>query len=136
VRPHASRPVAPQFSAVVRPLMARVEWFEDLLVEDLSGVTFVRNYVQLQFNPNPMLNVYTPITVTAEGRQNRTGEQDFANALIGQINKHVAKVTIEPETSISIHFRDGSVVSFSTRSEDVEYEAFTLFTKGGGVYEE
>jgi hypothetical protein len=116
--------------------VAEVAWFKDLLVEDLSGVTFVRDYVQLQFNPNPVLNVYTPITVTTDALKSRTGESEFANVLIGQINKFVAEVTIEPEVSISIHFRDGSVISFSTRPEDRVHEAFTLFTKAGGVYEE
>ena len=116
--------------------MVEVAWFKDLLVEDLSGVTFVRDYVQLQFNPNPMLNVYTPITVASNGLRRVSGEPEFANALIGQINKFVSEVTIESEISISIHFRDSSVISFSTRREDVVYEAFTLFTREGAEYEE
>src|SRR6478736_6103251 len=104
--------------------MAMVSWFKDLLKEDLSGVTFVRDYVQLQFNPHPTLNIYTPITVTSDGAKRRSGEPEFANALIGQINKWVNDVTIEPGKSISVHFRDGSVISFSTQPEDVAHEAF------------
>ncbi len=115
--------------------MAQVGWFADLLKEDLSGVVWVRDYVQLQFNPNPLLNVYTPITVTVNNLSRVSGEPEFANALIGQINKWVGKVTIEPE-AISIHFKDGSLISFSTKPEHVGHVAFTLFTKAGGVYEE
>jgi hypothetical protein len=116
--------------------MAKVSWFKDLLVEDLSGVVFVRDYVQLQFNPKPILNIYSPITVTVDGCSRKTGDQEFANALIGQINKFVGEVTVEPNTSISVRFRDGSIISFSTRPEDVVHESFTLFTKAGGIYEE
>ena len=116
--------------------MAKPEWFNDLLTEDLSGVVFVRDYVQLQFNPNPTLNIYTPITVSADGRTTRSGEDQFANALIGQLNKFVADVQVG-EHDIAIRFRDGSAVSFSTLPEDVgAYEAFTFFTRGGAVYEE
>jgi hypothetical protein len=115
--------------------MAEVGWFADLLKEDLSGVVWVRDYVQLQFNPNPVLNVYTPITVTVDSVSRVSGDTDFANALIGQINKWVGKITIELQ-AISIHFKDGSIISFSTSPEHVTHEAFTLFTSGGGVYEE
>ena len=59
-----------------------------------------------------------------------------ANALIGQVNKWVADVRVDPE-DIVIHFRDGSVISFSTRPADVgAYEAFALFTRAGALYEE
>ena len=37
--------------------------FSELVEAELSGVTFVRDYVQLQFDPPPILNLYTPVTV-------------------------------------------------------------------------
>jgi hypothetical protein len=117
-------------------VVAKSEWFRDLLTEDLSGVVFVRDYVQLQFNPNPTLNIYTPIAVAKGGTTHRSGDDQFANALIGQINKWVADVRVNDQ-DIAIHFRDDSVVSFSTRPDDVgPYEAFTFFTRNGEVYEE
>ena len=39
------------------------EDFSCLVGEDQSGVTFVRDYLQLQFNPPPLLNALTPVTV-------------------------------------------------------------------------
>jgi hypothetical protein len=39
------------------------EDFKDFVGEDLSGVTFVRDYLQLQFNPPPMINAYTPVQI-------------------------------------------------------------------------
>jgi len=117
--------------------MAEVKWFKDLVDEDLSGVTFVRDYVQLHFNPPPTLNVYTPITVTEGGREIRSGSPEFANALIAQIDKFVSQVSIEPGVAIRIEFRDGSAISFSIRQEDIgKYDAFTLFDRKGAVFEE
>jgi hypothetical protein len=116
--------------------MAKPEWFHDLLTEDLSGVVFVRDYVQLQFNPHPTLNIYTPIAVEHASKRYTSGDDQFANALIGQINKFVAEVRVNQQ-NIAIHFRDQSVISFSTRPDDAgRYESFTFFTRGGGVYEE
>jgi hypothetical protein len=115
--------------------MAEVEWFAELPKESLSGVGFFADYVQLHFNLNPLLNIYGPVRVAANGTTRSSSDPDFATALIGQIRKAVARVTIEPEQSISIHFRDKSVVAFSTQRDEARPEAFTLFTDTG-VYEE
>ena len=115
--------------------MSDVGWFADLLKESLSGVGFFADYVQLHFNLNPLLNVYTPIRVTVDGTTAATGEAGFPQALLGQMHKRVAKVTIELEESISIHFRDGSVLAFATAQKAGRAEAFTLFTNAG-VHEE
>ena len=61
--------------------------------------------------------------------------RDFADTLIGQLRKAVAPVTIDAPESISIHFKDRSVIAFSTRRDDARPEAFTLFT-AAGVFEE
>jgi len=114
--------------------MAEVSWFADLLKESLSGVGFFANYVQLHFNLNPLLNVYTPIRVTVDGTTSATGEADYPNALLGQMHKRVAKVTVDP-SEIAIHFRDGSLLSFATARKAGLAEAFTLFTNAG-VHEE
>jgi hypothetical protein len=115
--------------------MSDVGWFADLLKESLSGVGFFADYVQLHFNLNPLLNVYSPMRVTVDGSSAASGDSDFPRALLGQMHKRVAKVTIEPDESISIHFRDGSVLAFATAKRAGLAEAFTLFTNAG-VYEE
>ena len=111
--------------------MSDVGWFADLLKESLSGVGFFADYVQLHFNLNPLLNVYSPIRVTMDGTSSATGEAGFPDALLGQMHKRVAKVTIEPGECIAIHFRDGSVISFPTAQKAGLSEAFTLFTNAG-----
>ena len=115
--------------------MAEAGWFAPLTRESLSGVGFFADYVQLHFNLNPLLNVYTSIRVTTDGASRKTGEAGFAEALLGQMSKRVAKVTIEPERCISIHFKDDSVVSFETARHSGLAQSFTLFTNAG-VYEE
>ena len=115
--------------------MACVEWFSELVVESLSGVAFLHDYVQLHFNLNPLLNIYTPVTVLVDGGSHVSGDAGFANALIGQIEKPVSHVTVEAGACIAIHFRDTSVIAFSTQRAKARREAFTLFTESG-VYAE
>ena len=111
--------------------MAEVAWFADLLKESLSGVGFFADYVQLHFNLNPLLNVYTPMQLTVDGTMRRSGDPEFANALLGQMKKRVAKVTIDHGECIAIHFRDASVLAFPTARKAGVSEAFTLFTSEG-----
>jgi len=91
---------------------------EQLLTEDFSGVTFVRDYLQLQFNPPPTINVYSKCAVeTHDGTRAHFGEEPFANLLISQIGKHVAAVSDANET-LTITFEDDSriLVPFSEDS--------------------
>ena len=52
--------------------------FEELISEELAAVTFVRDYVQLQFGSPPTLNAYTPVTVRSQGTASRSGDSFFA----------------------------------------------------------
>ena len=65
---------------------------KQLLANDLSGVTFVRDYLQLQFNPPPGFNVYSRCEVAAGSQRTTFGEPDFANAIIACIDKEVVEV--------------------------------------------
>lgn len=92
--------------------------FDEIVGEDLSGVTFVRDYIQLQFNLPLLLNAYTPILVRHRDKKARSGEESFANALIGQINKFVSRINVMANVSVDIIFEDGSELSISLRPED------------------
>ncbi len=84
---------------------------EQIVSEQLSGVTFVMDYIQLQFNPPPIINVYTVCTVsTMVSGQARYGEKSFANLIIGLIGKTVKSVSDESET-FTIFFEDGSTIA-------------------------
>ncbi len=108
--------------------------FSELVGEDLSGVTFVGDYLQLQFNPPPLLNAYTPVTVRSGAHTATFGEAAFANLLIAQIGKVVNAVDLRPEASLEIRFEDGSTIAISLRSEHyVGPEAIVLFLKNQGM---
>ena len=80
---------------------------EQLLTEDLSGVTFVRDYLQLQFNPPPTVNVYTVCTVRTKDGTASFGDSAFPNMMIRQIGKHVSAVSQDDELFV-ITFEDMS----------------------------
>ena len=115
--------------------MVAVEWFSTIAAESLSGVAFLYDYVQLHFNLDPLLNIYTPVTVVVDGASHVSGDIGFANALIGQIDKPVSHVSVEAGACVAIHFQDTSVIAFSTQRAKPGREAFTLFTENG-VYAE
>ncbi len=108
----------------------QAEDFGELIGEDLSGVTFVRDYLQLQFNPPPSLNAYTPVTVHCGQEVATFGDASFPNLLIGQLNKFVRRVDLVPDVALTLIFDDGSSISISLLPADyVGAEAVNLFCK-------
>jgi hypothetical protein len=104
--------------------------FQELVGEELSGVTFVRDYLQLQFNLAVMLNAFTPVTVRRGDKGATLGEDAFANLLVGQIDRLVRGVELRPEEALDITFDDGSLISVSLRPEHyVGPEAINLFRR-------
>lgn len=97
------------------------EILDQLLTEDLSGVTFVRDYLQLQFNPNPQINVYSKCSVTVGAHHAVFGEPAFANLIISCIGLQVVAVeddldaqritiSLERDARIEIPYSDGSYI--------------------------
>ena len=63
------------------------------VAEGLSGIVFVRDYLQLQFNPPPPINAYSArVVVSSDGRSAAFGEEAFANLAIGLIGHFVREV--------------------------------------------
>jgi hypothetical protein len=91
---------------------------DQLLGEDLSGIVFVRDYLQLEFNPPPRINAYsTRIVVSSAGRSAAFGEEAFANLAIGLIGHFVREVKVDPEQSFRIVFTSGAEIMISLRPE-------------------
>jgi hypothetical protein len=91
---------------------------EQIVGEQLSGVTFVMDYLQLQFNPPPTINAYTPVTVISGDSTCVSGDDQFRNRLCEQITKTVKKVAVRDAEAFVIEFEDGSVISVSLRPTD------------------
>ena len=93
--------------------------WDQLVGDDLSGITFVRDYLQLQFNSPPFINATSrKITVTREGRSANFGEDAFANLVIGLIGGVVSKVALEEAHAFEILFEGGAKIEISLRPED------------------
>jgi hypothetical protein len=101
---------------------------EHILGRRLSGVTFVMDYVQLQFNPPPTVNCLTRMTVRSGGHSAVTGDTHFRNLLCDQIPKAVVSVALKEAETFDITFLDGSVISTSLRPQDyVGVEALNVY---------
>ncbi len=110
------------------------DYFHELIGEDLSGITFVRDYLQLQFNPPMMLNAYTPVTVRCGEGSATSGEKRFPNLLLAQLNKYVRAVEFTPEEALAIIFDDGSRIAVSLRLADYDGpEALNFFGKNNEI---
>jgi len=108
--------------------------FTELEGRDLSGVTFVRDYLQLQFDPPPSLNVYTPVVVRSGHTTAALGTDSFPALLVAQVNKRVDRVHIRDEEELTISFADGSGLTISLRPCDYRgAEAINLFCANGDI---
>src|SRR5712664_180557 len=81
---------------------AEIDLSRQIIGEQLSGVTFVMDYLQLQFNPPPIINAYTPVTVCSNGKSCVSGDDQFRNVLCEQITKIVKSVAIRDEDAFLI----------------------------------
>lgn len=74
--------------------------WNQLVGEDLRGIVFVRDYLQLQFNPPPQLNVYSShVVASAEGRSAKFGEEAFADLALGLIGRFLREVRVDGQSS-------------------------------------
>ena len=97
---------------------AESELAHQIVGGQLSGVTFVSDYLQLQFNPPPIINAYTPVRVRVQGKSLVSGDDQFRNKLCEQITKAVKSVVIRSEEAFEITFEDDSMISISLKPSD------------------
>jgi hypothetical protein len=90
---------------------------QQIIGTEMSAVTFVRDYVQLDFD-GPKFNALTQITVASSKGFAVTGNDQFRNHLCEQIAKPVADVRITEEQEVMLSFADGSSIHLSLKSED------------------
>lgn len=85
------------------------EQLKELAGRQLSAVTFLWDYLQLQFD-GPGLNVMNTIAVSSQGITAKTGDDQFRNLLCGRIWGWVRAVDISTN-DVSIEFLDGSRIA-------------------------
>ncbi len=90
---------------------------QDIVGSDLTAVTFILNYVQLQFDGRT-ISALTPITTRAAGVIATSGDSEFPSVLVGQISKRVATATAEKGKAVTIAFDDGSQIELSLKEHD------------------
>ena len=85
----------------------------------LHAVTFVLDYVQLQFEPALTISAFTRVSVRPNGESVTDDDDDqFRNLLCAQISKEVGLVIVRDAKSFDLTFDDSSGVSISLRPED------------------
>jgi hypothetical protein len=87
-----------------------------LVGRELASVTFVRDYLQLDFD-GPRLSVFTWPEVTRGARSQSISNPDYRNSLCSLIGHPVRAVTEDSETGLAIRFEPGSVVIKPSPSE-------------------
>ena len=85
----------------------------------MSSVEFVRDYLQLRFD-GPTINVMSPVVVTRSAGRSRSWDEQFRNALCGQIGKVVGTVEVVEQLHLLIAFDDGSEISISLVPDDYD----------------
>ena len=101
-------------------IMNRVEenqgYFARLVGEQLSAVSFVMDYLQLQFDAY-FLTVLTPLTVTIGEQSYRLGDLSYRDALCERISRRVNDVALAAD-HLRISYDDGAAFDISLKEED------------------
>jgi hypothetical protein len=107
------------------------KYFDNLIGEQLSAVTFVMDYLQLQFN-SQCLTVLNPLFVKVGGHSYKFNDTEFRNVICERITRLVQKITLS-EQELLIDFDDSSSFSISLKEEDYSSpEAINFyFTESG-----
>ena len=91
------------------------EQLNQLAGRQLTAVTFLGEYLQLQFD-GPSLNVMNTIAVSSQGHTAKTGDDQFRNLLCGRIQGQVRSVGMSVD-EVSIEFLDGGRIDILLRDE-------------------
>ncbi len=101
-----------------------------LVGEELSSVTFVQDYLQLDFN-GPLLTLFVWPEVFREEGSYAFGEPGYRDMLCGEIAQNVSEATLEAE-AIEVQFEDGVIFRASLREEDIDVTEAGHFHPGAG----
>ena len=98
-------------------VMTNSDPFQAIIGEQLSSITFVRDYWQFGFD-GIGVTALTRIDVRTKVAALRDGDDQFRNALCEQIGKTVKDVTFVRSEALTIIFGDQSSISVSLKWKD------------------
>jgi hypothetical protein len=101
------------------------EAIQGIIGAQLSSVTFVMDYWQLAFDSQGF-SIMTWLTVSADDRTTRSGEDGFRDRLCAQITKIVSAAAFVDDV-LTITFKDGSAIRAFARDEDYRGAEALLF---------
>jgi hypothetical protein len=84
---------------------------------ELSAVTFVRDYLQLDFD-GPLITVYVWPLICLKEKKIIPGSSGYHEALCGLIGKGVVAAVEQPKAKLAIHFANDVVLEISLKPED------------------
>ena len=90
----------------------KVSSLEQLKGRELSAVTFVRDYLQLQFD-GPFLNVFVWPRILVPAGSVSFEMPGYRDGLCSQIGKTVGGVAVETDANFRLFFTDGSIIEVS-----------------------
>lgn len=98
----------------------------------LSAVTFVQDYLQLQFD-GPLLSLFVWPRVVASATVVTFGMTGYRDALCAQIGKTVSDVAEEADVALCLHFADGAMIEVSLLPNARQGPEAIVFRDGKGA---
>ena len=92
--------------------------WNQIVGEDLSAVSFIRDYVRFEFNAPLMIDVLSTVTLTTPIGTAKFGDPTFATLALQMIGSVVQGVRIEPGETFAIDFIGWSSIQISLQSKD------------------
>ena len=94
--------------------------FAELRDTQLASVSFVQDYLQLDFD-GPLLTLYVwPDVADADGISIAYGEPGYRDALCSIIGETVTTPELNEGRSMTVEFENGTVLALSLRDEDID----------------
>jgi hypothetical protein len=118
---------------VKKMMHASVATLERLKGRNLSAVSFVHDYLQLQFD-GPFLNIFVWPRITVSAKSVSFGMNEYRDQLCSQIGKIVGGATVEADVSLRLYFTDGTIVEVSLRPESRKGPESVVFQDGHGGF--
>jgi hypothetical protein len=112
----------------------RIPILDVLKGREVSAVTFVRDYLQLQFD-GPFLNAFVWPRIKTGAAILDFETPGYRDALCSQIGKTVGGVIEEANRRLSLFFTDGSIIEISLLSRDRRGPEAALLQDGKGCFE-